>query len=130
MEQERILIVDDDPDITEAMKIVLESNGYKIDSALNSEEAMDKINLFKPDLLILDVMMNTLREGFLLSRQLKKDSRYKRIPILMVTGIQEKTGIEFASAAGDEDWLPVEGFLDKPVKSEVLLEKVQMLLKR
>jgi CheY-like chemotaxis protein len=130
MEQERILIVDDDPDITEAMKIVLENNGYKVDSALNGEEAMDKINLFKPDLLILDVMMNTLHEGFLLSRQLKKDSRHKKIPILIVTGIQEKTGIDFSSAAGDEDWLPVEAYLDKPVKPELLLEKVQTLLSR
>lgn len=130
MEQERILIVDDDPDITEAMKVVLEGGGYKVDNALNSEEAMDKIKLFKPDLLILDVMMNTLKEGFLLSRQLKKDSRYKKIPILMVTGIQEKTGIDFAPAAGDEDWLPVEAFLDKPVKPDVLLEKVGSLLNR
>jgi len=128
MEQERILIVDDDPDITEAMKVVLENKGYKVDSALEGDEALDKIESFKPDLIILDVMMKTLREGFLLSQELKKDSKYKKIPILMISAVREKTGIDFASVAGDEDWLPVEGFLDKPVKPEVLLEKVQTLL--
>ena len=128
MEQERILIVDDDPDITEAMKVVLENKGYKVDGALEGGAAPDKIESFKPNLIILDVMMKTLREGFLLSRELKQNPKYKKIPILMITAVREKTGIDFKSAAGDEDWLPVEDFLDKPVKPEVLLEKVQTLL--
>ena len=128
MEQERILIVDDDPDITETMKVVLENSGYKVGCAANGGEAKEQIKTFKPNLIILDVMMDTLEEGITLSRELKKDSKYKKIPIIIISAVKERTGIDFASAAGDEDWLPVEEFLDKPVKPELLLEKVQMLL--
>ena len=128
MEQQKILIVDDDPDITEVMKIVLENQGYIVQGALDGTEGMEKIKASSPDLIILDVMMNTSREGFILSRELKKDPDYKDIPILMVTSVKEKTGIDFKPAAGDESWLPVEDYLDKPVKPEVLLEKVKTLL--
>ena len=128
MEQERILIVDDDPDITETMKVVLENSGYKVDCAANGGEAKEQIKTFKPNLIILDVMMDTLEEGITISRELKKDPRYKKIPIIIISAVKERTGIDFASAAGDEDWLPVEEFLDKPVKPELLLEKVRTLL--
>ena len=128
MAQERILIIDDDSDITEAMKVVLENEGYTIDSAKDSSKGMERIKAAKPDLIILDVMMDTQDEGFLLSRELKKQPKYKHIPILMVTSVKEKTGIDFETAAGDETWLPVEGYLNKPVKPEVLLDKVRTLL--
>jgi len=128
MGQERILIIDDDPDITEAMKVVLENQGYTTDSAKDGSEGMERIKAAKPDLIILDVMMDTQDEGFLLSRELKKNHKYKHIPILMITSVKEKTGIDFETAAGDETWLPVEGYLNKPVKPEVLLEKVRTLL--
>ena len=124
----RILIVDDDPDITEAMKIVLEKEGYNVSQAKDGEEGMGKIKEERPDLIVMDVMMNTLSEGFVLSRELKNDLRYKHIPILMVTAVKERTGIDFEGAAGDDTWLPVEGFLNKPIKPEVLLNKVKTLL--
>jgi len=130
MEQPRILIVDDDPDITEVMRVVLENQGYSVDSAEDGAEAIEQMKADKPDLIILDVMMNTTNEGFLLSRELKKDPEYKDIPVLMVTAIKEKTGIDFKPAAGDESWLPVEEYLDKPVKPEVLLDKVRALLQK
>ena len=128
MGQKRILIIDDDPDIIEAMKIILENQGYAIDSAKDGSKGIEQIKATKPDLIILDVMMNTTSEGFILSRELKKDPKHKHIPILMVTSVKEKTGIDFETAAGDETWLPVEGFLNKPVKPEVLLDKVRTLL--
>ena len=70
----------------------------------------------------------TSQEGFELSRQLKGSAEYKDIPILMLTAVKDKTGLDFKSTAGDESWLPVEAFLDKPVKPDVLLEKVASLL--
>jgi two-component system, OmpR family, alkaline phosphatase synthesis response regulator PhoP len=129
MNTARILIVDDDADITEAMKIVLESKGYVVDSAIDSQDATRHIVSQKPDLIILDVMMKTKSEGFDFSRDLKKNPKYKDIPILMLTAVKEKTGIDFKPEAGDESWLPVEEFLDKPVNPKQLLEKVEMLLK-
>jgi len=128
MGQGRILIIDDDPDITEAMTVVLENKGYEVDSAADGSVGMERLAAHRPDLIILDVMMRTSQEGFELSRQLKHNAAYKEIPILMLTAVKEKTGLDFKSTAGDQSWLPVEEFLDKPVKPNVLLEKVASLI--
>jgi CheY-like chemotaxis protein len=130
MGQGKILIIDDDPDITEAMTVVLENRGYEVRNARDSVEGMEKLQQARPDLIILDVMMRTSQEGFELSRELKSNAEYKDIPILMLTAVKDKTGLDFKSAAGDQSWLPVEEFLDKPVKPKVLLEKVEDLLGR
>ena len=110
------------------MKIVLESQGYTVNNAKDGQEGTEQIKASLPDLIILDVMMNTIREGFLLSRELKANPDYKHIPILMITATKEKTGLDFKPEAGDEAWLPVEDFLDKPVNPELLLSKVKELL--
>jgi CheY-like chemotaxis protein len=128
MAQGKILIIDDDPDITEAMSVVLENRGYEVRSARDGSEGMEQLKQAKPDLIILDVMMRTSQEGFELSRELKNNAKYKDIPILMLTGVKQKTGLDFKTAAGDQAWLPVEEYLDKPVKPNVLLEKVEDLL--
>lgn len=128
MGQGRILIIDDDPDITEAMTVVLENKGYEVRSAQDGDEGMERLREIRPDLIILDVMMRTSQEGFELSRELKHDAQYKDIPILMLTAVKQKKGLDFKSAAGDEAWLPVEAFLDKPVKPDMLLDRVQDLL--
>ncbi len=130
MERAGILIIDDDPDISEAMKVILENKGYMVRTAGDGAEGMEQIGADKPDLIILDVMMNTSREGFILSRELKDNPEYKNIPILMLTAVKEKTGLDFRPAAGDESWLPVEEYLDKPVKPDLLLETVESLLKK
>jgi CheY-like chemotaxis protein len=129
MDKKKILIVDDDPDITEAMTVVLETQGYDVSGVINGTDAMKQIEQSPPDLIILDVIMDTPREGFMFSRQIKNDPDTKDIPILMITSVKDKMGIDFKSVAGDESWLPVEDFLDKPVQPEVLIEKVAALLK-
>lgn len=129
MNPARILIVDDDADITETMRIVPENKGYIVDAAGDSKDASNHIKSHKPDPIILDVMMNTRSEGFDFSRELKKDPKHRDISIPMLTAIKEKTGIDFKPAAGDETWLPVEEFLDKPAKPEQLIEKVESLLR-
>jgi CheY-like chemotaxis protein len=130
MASARILIVDDDPDITEAMRVVLDHRGYQVDSAADSAIAVERIKAKRPDLIILDVMMTTPQEGFVLSRELKRDPATKTIPILMLTAVKDKSGIDFRPEAGDESWLPVEAFLDKPVKPDVLVQKVEALLRK
>ncbi len=129
MDKKKILIIDDDPDITEAMTVVLETQGYDVSGVLNGTDAMKQIEQSPPDLIILDVIMDTPREGFVFSRQIKNDPDTKDIPILMITSVKDKVGIDFKSVAGDDSWLPVEDFLDKPVQPEVLIEKVAALLK-
>jgi len=68
-------------------------------------------------------MMDTMHEGFDFDRELKHHPEYKDIPILMLTAVKERFGLDFKPEAGDQEWLPVEEFLDKPVKPTVLLEK-------
>ena len=124
----RILIIDDDPDFVAVMKVVLEREHYSVITAFDTVEGMRRIQADKPDLIILDVMLATWSEGFEMSRELKKNPHYEAIPILMLTGVEEKTGIGFKSTAGDPEWLPVNGFLDKPVEPQVLLDEVNRLL--
>ena len=124
----KILIVDDDQDLTKALKVTLESEQYTVATAADRTEGMEKIRIDKPDLVILDVMMSTWSDGFEMSRELKKDPQLKDIPILILTAVKGRTGINFKSTAGDSVWLPVDGFLDKPVEPEQLLTKVRELL--
>ena len=128
MGKQKILIVDDDPDFVKAIRATLESEQYMVLEAGNRTEGMEKIRTDKPDLIILDVMMLTWRDGFEMSRELKRNPEYKNIPILILTGLEEKVGINFKSSAGDPAWMPVDGFLDKPVEPRQLLSEVQKLL--
>jgi len=130
MAQGNILIIDDDPDITEAMGVVLGHKGYAVASAANSTEGMEQLKKQRPDLIILDVMMRTSQEGFEFSRELNANEEFKDIPILMLTAVKDKTGLDFKTTAGDDAWLPVQDFLDKPVKPDVLLEKVAALIQK
>ena len=130
MENTKILIVEDDPDFTKALKVTLESEQYTVDTAADRTEGMEKIRNDKPDLVILDVMMSTWSDGFEMSRELKKDPQYKNIPILILTAVKDRTGIGFKSTAGDPVWLPVDGFLDKPVEPQFLLAEVEKLISK
>jgi CheY-like chemotaxis protein len=124
----KILIVDDDVDLTKAMQIILESSDYTVLAAADREEGMERIRADKPDLAILDVMMSTWEDGFEMARELKKDPELKNMPVLILTAVKHRTGIDFKSTAGDPTWCPVDGFLDKPVDPDQLLEEVQKLL--
>ena len=127
----KILIVDDDLDITKALKVTLESENYSVVTACNRTEGMEKVKAERPDLVVLDVMMSTWQDGFEMARELKNDSQpIKNIPILMLTGVEGKTGIDFKSTAGDPTWCPVEGFLNKPVEPDVLLAEVKKILQK
>ncbi len=131
MADAKILIIDDDLDLTRAVKVMLETENYSVVSAPDRAEGMAKVKAERPDLIILDVMMSTWQDGFEMARELKKDSQsVKNIPILMMTGVKGKTGIDFKSTAGDPTWCPVDGFLDKPVEPDVLLAEVRKLLQK
>jgi CheY-like chemotaxis protein len=130
MENAKIVVVDDDQDIRDSLQVILEGRQYTVVTAADRTEGMEKIKTEKPDLAILDVMMSTWEDGFEMARELKKDSQFKDMPILMLTGIKDKTGIDFKSTAGDPTWCPVDGFLEKPVEPNVLVQEVQKLLSK
>jgi len=128
MENTKILIIDDDVDLTSALQTILQSNRYTASVANTREEGMEKLKADKPDLIILDVMMVKQQDGFEVARELKKNDEFKNIPILMLTAVEDKTGIDFKSEAGAPEWLPVNCFLNKPVEPQVLLDEIKKLL--
>ncbi len=128
MPEAKIIVVDDDQDIRDSLQIILEGRQYTVITAADKTEGMEKIRTEKPDLAILDVVMSTWEDGFEMSRKLKKDPEFKNMPILMLTGIKDKTGIDFKSAAGDQTWLPVDAFIEKPVEPDTLVAEVEKLL--
>jgi CheY-like chemotaxis protein len=124
----KIVVTDDDQDIRAFLKAFLEGQGHSVVTASNKEEGMQTIEAERPDLILLDVMMAGWQDGFEMARELKQNADLKDTPILMLTGIKEETGIGFKDAAGDPAWCPVDGFLEKPVQPDALLEEVGKLL--
>lgn len=125
-----ILIIDDDRDLVESIRIVLESRKYGVRSAYNGKEGFQKIQEKAPDLIILDVMMATDTEGFSLAYKLRNNPAYKEIPIIMVTGFTKKmaeTGPEKFQHIMGENW-PVTQFLEKPIDPEELLSVIEGVL--
>jgi CheY-like chemotaxis protein len=123
-----IMIIDDDPDFVDATKNLLESNGFTVNTASSSEEGLKVISKNIPDLLLLDVMMTKRDEGFEFSRQLSKDVKLSKIPIIMITGIRKEMNLPFGFDA-DKEWLPVKAVLEKPVKPEQLLAEIGKIIK-
>ncbi len=120
----KIMIIDDDIDLVEAMRITLETDNYEVIDAQEGQKGLEILKKEKPDLLILDVMMGSLDEGFHIAYQIRSDEEIKDIPILMITAVGAQTGFEFDKQR-DEDFLPVNEFIEKPVNPQVLLDTVK-----
>ena len=132
MDAKTVLLVDDDVDLLEINRITLEAEGFNVLTAENGDQAMRIATTTPVDVAVLDVMMTTPTEGFLLARALRQDDRTKRIPLLMLTSVNaehEAQGSSFRFTDRDRDpqWLPVDRFVDKPVKPEDLVSMVRTL---
>lgn len=121
--KQRILMVDDDVDFVEATKDLLESRGHEVAYAHNGKDGIALARTFRPDVMLLDVMMTTDTEGFDVSRQMQEIPELKGIPIILMTGIKKAMSLPF-SFEPDDDWLPVKAVLDKPVAPEKLLSTI------
>jgi DNA-binding response OmpR family regulator len=123
----KILIIDDDKDYGDALRMVLENNGYTVKHSLNINDGRSSVEKDPPDLIILDVMMEKHTDGFDLCADLKNDKACSMIPILMVTAVTEKTGFKF-SPETDGEYLPANDYISKPVPVSVLLSRVNKLI--
>jgi DNA-binding response OmpR family regulator len=119
----RIVLIDDDPDIQESVKMVLENAGYEFLGAMNAENGMMLIEEKKPDLVILDVMMEQQDDGFFMAQELR--SKGVQIPIIMLTSISSVTGMKYAK---DNEMIQVDEFMEKPIAPADLLGKIRNLL--
>ncbi|KPK45894.1 MAG: hypothetical protein AMK74_02070 [Nitrospira bacterium SM23_35] len=129
MENVKIMVVDDDPGIRDSLQTILSSR-YNVITAADRIEGMDKIRTEKPDLLILDIMMSSWLDGLDMSKTLKEDPQFRDMPILMLTGVKDKTTFDLRPRNGGPDWCSVDAYLDKPVEPEVLMAEIEKLLSK
>jgi DNA-binding response OmpR family regulator len=117
-----IAIIDDDPDILDASSLVLTAKGYEVITADNPDDGYKIVKQHKPDLIILDVMMNEPDDGFYLAQKFRREKM--EIPIIMYTSVSKALGLEFAAG----EMIPVDEFVEKPISPDTLVDKVEKLL--
>jgi CheY-like chemotaxis protein len=135
MSRAKILTVDDDRDLVETLRIVLESGGYETLAAYDAEAGLEKVQSERPDLILLDVMMPDATEGFHFVWKLREleGEYFRSVPVIVLTAIHEKTELRFYPDSGNGtyragEYLPVQDFVDKPVDPNDLLERVERVL--
>jgi CheY-like chemotaxis protein len=124
----RILVVDDDPDILEALTLILESRGYQITGARNGLEALDRIEKERPDLMILDLLMPKM-DGFAVYKRLhgSKLLKDRNMPILILSSVREEASRRrYELETGKK--LAVNEYMEKPFMPEELLKKIEKLI--
>ncbi len=128
--QHEILVVDDDIDIRDVLRIVLEKNGYKVRLAKNGKDAVKELQAKQPDLMVLDIMMSTDTEGFDLAFELRNNPEFENMPIILLTSFLEKVREDgpdqFQHILGEE-W-PAKWMFEKPLNTEKFLKKLEGIL--
>jgi DNA-binding response OmpR family regulator len=125
----KILAVDDDPDILDALTMILESQGHQVTTARNGREALDNLRAEKPDLMILDLLMPKM-DGFAVCKELQdaRWSKYRSMPILILTSVREEASRRRYELETSLE-LNVDDYVEKPISPDILLERVERLVK-
>jgi CheY-like chemotaxis protein len=129
----KILVIDDDPDFRAAVTPILKSALYEVAMASNPQEAKDKVFQEKPDLILLDIMMDSLFDGFSLCHAIKTSPEFKDFkdtPIIFVSAVKEVAGSRFQFKGDEEGMAGPDDYIDKPVKPDDLLARIAKLLKK
>jgi len=119
---QRLLIADDDPQSVELLEAYLTDSGYETQTAADGEETLAKVRDWKPDLILLDIMMPKI-SGFEVCKRLRADAATRATGILMITALDQQSDIDRAVEAGTDD------FVTKPINKNELLLRVRALLK-
>ncbi len=123
-----VLIIDDDDDVVFTLRLPLEAHGYQVFRAANRQEGLEKVKEVHPDIILLDVMMDSMTSGFEVSRAIRNPdpaseyAAYREIPIVMITAIHATASLRFAP---DKAQLPVDAFVEKPIEPDMLLSMVR-----
>jgi CheY-like chemotaxis protein len=126
--EQRLLIVDDDPDFVDGIRAILEGAGYAVDAAYNPRDGFEALKSRPYDLLLLDILMGRGAEGVMFARKMRKDPVLREIPVLIITGLREQIAFLFPGEPLHPHLVPVDELLEKPVEPTLLLEKVSALL--
>ncbi len=123
MTKKKILIIDDEKEMAQVETMRLEAYGYEVLVAYDGQTGLDRVRAEKPDLIILDIMLPTI-DGYELCRMLKQDPECRRIPIILVSAVDQKFDTDLGKKVGADD------FFTKPFEPDVLLAKIKELTKK
>jgi CheY-like chemotaxis protein len=121
-----VLLVDDDADFVEMNRMLLERNGYSVRVAYSGRQCLEEVSARRPDIIILDMVMESREDGFEVSRELRNSEHTKSIPLVMITSANDSIPFHLEP---DRTWLPVDALLEKPVEPQLLLTVVDKALK-
>jgi two-component system alkaline phosphatase synthesis response regulator PhoP len=125
-QKKKILLIDDDPDLLEGYKILLESKGYEVVAAEDSIKGFKIFQQSKPDAAVIDLIMEEHDSGFILCHKIKEDSHGKNIPVLLLTSATYITGFKFGSSTPEEkEWIKCDEILNKPILIDDLIMKLE-----
>ncbi len=128
MNKSKILVIDDDVDLLASVKLFLQSNNYEVSTAINTKTGLAVLKAFHPDLIVLDIMMDTNLEGYNFLNEFKSDENLKKIPIVINTSMAKAIGVNMRAVIEDVDSLPKTRFIDKSGDWEELLKAIKELL--
>jgi two-component system alkaline phosphatase synthesis response regulator PhoP len=123
-----LLIIDDDPDFVAGIKSILDTAGFNVEVAYNPKDGMQALQAKKYDLLLLDIMMGRGAEGIMIARKLRKDTKLREMPVLIITGLREQIAFLFPGEPVHPRFVEVDELVEKPVEPKLLLEKVNSLI--
>jgi CheY-like chemotaxis protein len=126
-DRRKILVVDDDTDIIDQLTMLLGSEGYEVIAAGGQQEAEEALMIHRPDLAIVDLILEEQDSGFILCHEIKK--LYPGTPVILLTSVKAATGISFATTTAEQQsWVKADRLMDKPARPEQLKTEVRRLL--
>ncbi len=130
MSKPKILVVDDDIDYVESTAAILEANGYEVVYANDGKEGLETAKTELPQIILVDLMMNTMNEGYDLVRSIRDDKTFDDVPMIMISSAHQHEVFKNANFVPDEVWFPIDRFLDKPIDKKILLKNISELLEK
>jgi len=128
MAQNKILLIDDDPSFLEITGAILRRFGFDVSTANNTVDGLKSIESYRPDLLILDIMMATVDEGLQFAVKLKQKEGLNRLPIIIVSAQPDTEKGYARSLDQDMDWIAADIFMEKPIDPQALKHNIELLL--
>ena len=126
----KIMIIDDDRDMIDSLKMILEGNDYEVCEKTNIENLVESIEQAHPDIILLDIVFpDDAQAGFKAARSISRQASIQHIPVLILSAVNQLNNLGFSFSENDisGDFMPVSGFLDKPVRPDVLLNKLRQI---
>src|SRR4030067_1400537 len=129
----KILVIDDDPDYLKITSVILKANNYSVVTANNPQEGKEKLFKEKPNLILLDIMMDSPFDGFSLCHMIKTSKEYEKfkdIPVIFISAVKERIGTRLTFDPREQGLMEPDDYIDKPVQPDDLIARIGALLKK